>query len=85
MTGLEAIESYEDPLPQHVFDSMPNQFDVVVSTNLFGDTRFDLCSGLVGGLGLARGANIGADVAIFDPSMAAHRTLPGRTSPILRS
>ena len=38
----------------------PHQFDVIVTTNLFGDILSDLCSGLVGGLGLAPGANIGA-------------------------
>ncbi|MEO8012337.1 MAG: isocitrate/isopropylmalate family dehydrogenase, partial [Dokdonella sp.] len=40
----------------------PHQFDVIVTTNLFGDIISDLCAGLVGGLGLAPGANIGADV-----------------------
>ncbi len=44
----------------------PHQFDVIVTTNLFGDILSDLCSGLVGGLGLAPGANIGSDVAMFE-------------------
>ena len=44
----------------------PNQFDVIVTTNLFGDILSDLCSGLVGGLGLAPGANIGSNAAIFE-------------------
>ena len=35
----------------------PHQFDVIVTTNLFGDILSDLCAGLVGGLGLAPGAN----------------------------
>jgi len=45
----------------------PNQFDVIVTTNLFGDILSDLCSGLVGGLGMAPGANIGEKLAVFEP------------------
>jgi isocitrate dehydrogenase (NAD+) len=44
----------------------PWQFDVPVTTNLFGDILSDLMAGLVGGLGMAPGANIGADAAIFE-------------------
>ena len=44
----------------------PEQFDVICTTNLFGDIISDLCAGLVGGLGLAPGANIGVDAAIFE-------------------
>ncbi|HEX3073304.1 MAG TPA: isocitrate/isopropylmalate family dehydrogenase, partial [Ignavibacteriales bacterium] len=44
----------------------PHQFDVIVTTNLFGDILSDLASGLVGGLGLAPGANIGPNAAIFE-------------------
>jgi len=51
----------------------PYQFDVIVTTNLFGDILSDLCAGLVGGLGLAPGANIGAEVAIFE---AVHGSAP---------
>lgn len=51
----------------------PNQFDMIVTTNLFGDILSDLCSGLVGGLGLAPGANIGYDVALFE---AVHGSAP---------
>ena len=51
----------------------PRQFDVIVTTNLFGDILSDLAAGLVGGLGLAPGANIGADVAIFE---AVHGSAP---------
>jgi isocitrate dehydrogenase (NAD+) len=46
---------------------------VIVTTNLFGDILSDLCAGLVGGLGLAPGANIGTDAAIFE---AVHGTAP---------
>jgi isocitrate dehydrogenase (NAD+) len=51
----------------------PEQFDVICTTNLFGDIISDLCAGLVGGLGLAPGANIGADAAIFE---AVHGSAP---------
>ena len=51
----------------------PSQFDVIVTTNLFGDILSDLCAGLVGGLGLAPGANIGTDAAIFE---AVHGSAP---------
>lgn len=51
----------------------PWQFDVLVTTNLFGDILSDLAAGLVGGLGLAPGANIGADAAIFE---AVHGSAP---------
>ena len=51
----------------------PYQFDVIVTTNLFGDILSDLCAGLVGGLGLAPGANIGKDAAIFE---AVHGSAP---------
>jgi isocitrate dehydrogenase (NAD+) len=51
----------------------PHQFDVIVTTNLFGDILSDLCAGLVGGLGMAPGANIGEDCAIFE---AVHGSAP---------
>jgi isocitrate dehydrogenase (NAD+) len=51
----------------------PEQFDVIVTTNLFGDIISDLCAGLVGGLGLAPGANIGEHAAIFE---AVHGSAP---------
>jgi isocitrate dehydrogenase (NAD+) len=51
----------------------PWQFDVIVTTNLFGDILSDLCAGLVGGLGLAPGANIGTEAAIFE---AVHGSAP---------
>lgn len=67
----------------------PEQFDVIVATNLFGDILSDLCAGLVGGLGVVSGANIGDDVAIFE---AVHGTAPdiagqGKANPtaLLRS
>ncbi len=51
----------------------PETFDVIVTTNMFGDILSDLISGLVGGLGLAPGANIGPKAAIFE---AVHGTAP---------
>jgi isocitrate dehydrogenase (NAD+) len=51
----------------------PQQFDVLVTTNLFGDILSDLVAGLVGGLGMAPGANIGANTAIFE---AVHGSAP---------
>jgi len=51
----------------------PEQFDVLVTENLYGDIVSDLCAGLVGGLGLAAGANIGTDCAVFE---AVHGSAP---------
>jgi isocitrate dehydrogenase (NAD+) len=51
----------------------PNQFDVVVMENLYGDILSDLCAGLVGGLGVTPGANIGEGVAVFE---AVHGSAP---------
>ena len=46
----------------------PRQFDVVVAPNLYGDIISDLCAGLVGGLGVAPGANVGNEIAVFEPT-----------------
>jgi isocitrate dehydrogenase (NAD+) len=51
----------------------PERFDVMVTSNLFGDIISDLCAGLVGGLGLAPGANIGEKAAMFE---AVHGSAP---------
>ena len=51
----------------------PYQFDIIVTTNLFGDIISDLCAGLVGGLGMAPGANIGEHAAMFE---AVHGSAP---------
>ena len=45
----------------------PEQFDVLVLPNLYGDIVSDLCAGLIGGLGVAQGANIGENCAVFEP------------------
>jgi len=51
----------------------PHQFDIIVTQNLYGDIVSDLCAGLIGGLGVAAGANIGKHVAVFE---AVHGTAP---------
>jgi isocitrate dehydrogenase (NAD+) len=51
----------------------PELYDVMVMPNLYGDILSDLCAGLVGGLGLAPGANIGDDIAVFE---ATHGSAP---------
>ena len=51
----------------------PENYDVMVMPNLYGDILSDLCSGLVGGLGIIPGANIGKDVAVFE---AVHGSAP---------
>jgi isocitrate dehydrogenase (NAD+) len=46
----------------------PELYDVLVLPNLYGDVLSDLCAGLVGGLGVAPGANIGTEAALFEPT-----------------
>ena len=82
---LNVAEQIAPEYPDIIFDNKivdnmamqmvmnPYQFDVIVTTNLFGDILSDLASGLVGGLGLAPGANIGDGVAIFE---AVHGSAP---------
>lgn len=62
---------FEDRLVDNLAMQMvkrPTQFDVLVLPNLYGDIISDLCAGLVGGLGMAPGANIGDDIAVFEPT-----------------
>ena len=83
---------YEDKIIDNMCMQLvtkPQQFDVIVTTNLFGDILSDLCAGLVGGLGVVAGANIGHDMAIFE---AVHGSAPdiagqGKANPtaLLRS
>ncbi len=82
---LEVAEEVAKDYPQIEFNSLivdntcmqlvmnPQQFDIIVTTNLFGDIISDLCAGLIGGLGMAPGANIGEDSAIFE---AVHGSAP---------
>ncbi|MFL5444513.1 MAG: isocitrate/isopropylmalate dehydrogenase family protein [Myxococcales bacterium] len=70
--GIEFKELIVDNCAMQLVKN-PHQFDVIVTTNLFGDILSDLTSGLIGGLGLTAGANIGADTALFE---AVHGTAP---------
>jgi isocitrate dehydrogenase (NAD+) len=56
----------------------PNQFDVLLLENLYGDIVSDLCAGLIGGLGVAPGANIGEEIAVFEAVHGAAPTIAGR-------
>jgi isocitrate dehydrogenase (NAD+) len=69
---IEAQEMIVDNCAMQLVTN-PQQFDVIVTTNLFGDILSDLCAGLVGGLGVVPGANIGATKAIFE---AVHGSAP---------
>jgi len=72
-TGKVAVEERIVDACAMELVSKPERYDVIVTTNLFGDILSDLTSGLVGGLGLTPGANIGKDAAIFE---AVHGTAP---------
>jgi isocitrate dehydrogenase (NAD+) len=71
----QVAEDYPDiPFEDRIVDNMcmqlvqrPHEYDVLVLPNLFGDIVSDLCSGLVGGLGVVPGANIGDGLAVFEP------------------
>jgi len=56
----------------------PENFDVLVLPNLYGDIISDLCAGLVGGLGVAPGANIGSEIALFEPVHGAAPKYAGK-------
>jgi isocitrate dehydrogenase (NAD+) len=80
-TGRDIARSYPDiQFDDIIVDNCamqlvrdPSRFDIIVTTNLFGDILSDLTAGLVGGLGLVAGANIGETTAIFE---AVHGTAP---------
>ncbi len=69
---VEADHAYIDALAVHLLQR-PEQFDVIVTENMFGDILSDLCAGLIGGMGLAPSADIGDRHAVFQP---AHGTAP---------
>jgi len=80
--GRDVAQEYEDrvQMDDRIVDACamqlvmnPWQFDVICTTNLFGDILSDQIAGLVGGLGMAPGANIGPDAAIFE---AVHGSAP---------
>jgi isocitrate dehydrogenase (NAD+) len=56
----------------------PYQFDVIVAPNLYGDILSDLSAGLIGGLGLTPGANIGSSVSIFEPVHGSAPDIAGK-------
>src|SRR6201996_609602 len=77
----EVSEDYpEITYAEHIIDNTcmqlvmnPWQYDIILTENLYGDILSDLCSGLIGGLGLVPGANLGAECAIFE---AVHGSAP---------
>lgn len=69
---IEATEVLVDNMAMQLV-MRPQQYDVVVTENLYGDILSDLMAGLIGGLGLVPGANLGDDVAIFE---AVHGSAP---------
>ena len=79
--GREVAKEFPDvPFDDMIVDASamqlvkdPTRLDVIVTMNLFGDILSDLCAGLVGGLGVAPGMNLGREVAIFE---AVHGTAP---------
>jgi isocitrate dehydrogenase (NAD+) len=64
---IEFNDAIIDNLSMHLV-TRPQNFDIIVAPNLYGDILSDLCAGLVGGVGLAPGANIGPDYAVFEPT-----------------
>ena len=80
-TCQEVAREYPDILHEDIIvDNLalqlvinPQRFDVLLTTNLYGDILSDLCAGLVGGLGLVPGANIGKEYAVFE---AVHGSAP---------
>lgn len=70
--NIEADEKIVDNMCMQLVIN-PNQFDVIVAPNLYGDIISDLCAGLIGGLGLSPSANIGDDICIYE---AIHGSAP---------
>lgn len=80
--GEEVAKEYEGRVEfnDRIVDNMcmqlvqrPDEYDILVLPNLYGDIVSDLCAGLIGGLGVAGGANIGDDIAVFE---ATHGSAP---------
>ena len=69
---IEPVEVIVDACAMQMVRN-PNKLDVIVTENLYGDILSDLGAGLVGGLGIVPGANIGADAAVFE---AVHGSAP---------
>jgi isocitrate dehydrogenase (NAD+) len=83
-TAREVAKEYPDiEFEDRIVDNLsmqlvgrPEEYDVLVLPNLYGDSTSDLCAGLIGGLGVAPGANIGDDAAVFE---ATHGSAPKYT------
>jgi isocitrate dehydrogenase (NAD+) len=87
---LEVARSVAKDYPSLVFDDklvdalcmdlvmIPETYDVLVLPNLYGDIVSDLCSGLVGGLGVSPGANIGIQCAVFEPVHGSAPEIAGK-------
>lgn len=73
--GFEAVQV--DELAMHLAWT-PDDLDVIVLPNLYGDIISDLCAGLIGGLGLAPGMNLGKDHAVFEPTHGSAPDIAGR-------
>ena len=73
--GFEAIQV--DELAMHLAWT-PDEMDVIVLPNLYGDIISDLCAGLIGGLGLAPGMNLGKDHAVFEPTHGSAPDIAGK-------
>ncbi|MFV0445024.1 MAG: isocitrate/isopropylmalate dehydrogenase family protein [Planctomycetaceae bacterium] len=71
-SGLDYMERLIDNMCMQLVQK-PELYDVIVTQNLYGDILSDLCAGLVGGLGVAPGANIGTEAALFE---ATHGSAP---------
>ncbi|MCX8082597.1 MAG: isocitrate/isopropylmalate dehydrogenase family protein [bacterium] len=71
-TDIEFEDKIVDNMAMQLVQK-PELYDVIVCPNLYGDILSDLCAGLVGGLGLSPGANIGEDIAVFE---ATHGSAP---------
>jgi 3-isopropylmalate dehydrogenase len=74
---VEASHCYVDAMALYLVQK-PNAFDVLVTENIFGDILSDLAAGLVGGMGMAPSADIGADCAVFQPSHGTAPDIAGR-------
>jgi isocitrate dehydrogenase (NAD+) len=85
-TGLEEAAEHADVAFEEMpIDQLsmrlarsPEDFDVLLLPNLYGDILSDLCAGLVGGLGLAAGANLGWEYAVFEPVHGSAPDIAGR-------
>lgn len=73
--GFEAVQV--DELAMHLAWT-PDDLDVIVLPNLYGDIISDLCAGLIGGLGLAPGMNLGKDHAVFEPTHGSAPDIAGQ-------